>query len=591
MLGFVETPSLPADDPNPSARAEGLARCRTEYEFDYATLSGIPVAKHVPRRDNFSASYIVKTVEGSMQMLENEAAIDLVKWTAIVGLDLARLVIAQVRKPKKRGFSHLVQVVDGLLGEGVSGARPDSTHDYARMFSVIQEPAIAKVFREDRMFAWQRLAGANPMVIQQVKERLPDNFPVSEEHYRRAGLAGTLAQALAEGRLFVADYAIMDGLPTGTFKGIQKHLSAPLALFCSSVPTPENPGGFLPVAVQCTQTPGPASPIFTPADGSRWMMAKNTVKVADFQYHEMVFHLGRTHLIVERFLLSTRRQLAARHPLRVLLEPHFQFTLAINDHAFHSLAAPGGPIELLMAGTLASSLEITHRATREYVFHEAAMPRALELRGVADAEHLPLFPYRDDARLIWKAIDAFVRGYVRLYYATDADVVGDVELQAWARELVAEDGARLVGLLSIDSIANLAATLTQVIFTASAQHSAVNFAQFPFFGVVPNLPAAAYAPPPDATTPNEEASYLAMLPPLDAGLAQMNLSFQLSWMHYNRLGHYPSRHFADGRVAPLVTAFQDALATAESAITNRNAARLFPYPFLLPSMIPASINI
>jgi arachidonate 15-lipoxygenase len=347
----------------------------------------------------------------------------------------------------------------------------------------------------------------------------------------------------------------------------------------------------LPVAVQCTQTPGPGSPIFTPGDGHRWMMAKTAVKVADFQYHEMVFHLGRTHLVVERFLLATRRQMSSRHPLRILLEPHFEFTLAINDHAFHSLAAPGGPIELLMAGTLASSLEITHRAMREYVFHEAAMPRALEIRGVDDPATLPVYPYREDGHLIWRAIADFVNGYVRLYYATDADVVMDVEVQAWARELSAEDGARLVGLLDMDSIGTLVATLTQVIFTASAQHSAVNFAQFPFFGVIPNLPAAAYSPPPDATTPDDEASYLAMLPPLDAGLAQMNLSFQLSWMHYNRLGKYPARHFTDGRVAALLTTFDDALATAETTITNRNASRLFPYPFLLPSMIPASINI
>ena len=41
-----------------------------------------------------------------------------------------------------------------------------------------------------------------------------------------------------------------------------------------------------------------------------------------------VSHLGRTHLFIEPFVIATERQLGENHPLRLLLRPHFEGTLA-----------------------------------------------------------------------------------------------------------------------------------------------------------------------------------------------------------------------------------------------------------------------
>ena len=49
-------------------------------------------------------------------------------------------------------------------------------------------------------------------------------------------------------------------------------------------------------------------------------------------------------------------------------------------------------------------------------------------------------------------------------------------------------------------------------------------------------------------------------------------------------------HFADARVGEPLGAFQRALSQAEATIEDRNTART-PYTFLLPSRVPASINI
>ena len=37
-------------------------------------------------------------------------------------------------------------------------------------------------------------------------------------------------------------------------------------------------------------------------------------------------------------------------------------------------------------------------------------------------DELPDYPYRDDALLIWNAIDQWVGEYIAVYYAGDADV-------------------------------------------------------------------------------------------------------------------------------------------------------------------------
>ncbi|NXV55999.1 LOXE3 isomerase, partial [Molothrus ater] len=84
------------------------------------------------------------------------------------------------------------------------------------------------------------------------------------------------------GRLFLADYALLEGLPTGTIGGRPQFVAAPLCLLWLS---PH--GRLLPVAIQLSQRPGPGSPIFVPG-GSGWALAKLWVRGAHFVLHEMV---------------------------------------------------------------------------------------------------------------------------------------------------------------------------------------------------------------------------------------------------------------------------------------------------------------
>ena len=49
-----------------------------------------------------------------------------------------------------------------------------------------------------------------------------------------------------------------------------------------------------------------------------------------FSIHEVVSHLGNTHLVLEGAIVALHRQLPKAHPVYVLLEPHVEGTAIIN---------------------------------------------------------------------------------------------------------------------------------------------------------------------------------------------------------------------------------------------------------------------
>ncbi|NXI22890.1 LOXE3 isomerase, partial [Sterrhoptilus dennistouni] len=96
------------------------------------------------------------------------------------------------------------------------------------------------------------------------------------------GVSHILGSPPQVGHIFLADYALLGGLPTGTIGGRPQFVAAPLCLLWL------NPrGDLLPVAIQLSQCPGPESPIFLP-DTRGWTLAKLWVRASHFVLHEMV---------------------------------------------------------------------------------------------------------------------------------------------------------------------------------------------------------------------------------------------------------------------------------------------------------------
>jgi arachidonate 15-lipoxygenase len=484
----------------------------------------------------------------------------------------------------------LFQRIAELLGEqvGVYGRARDLS-EYDHQFRTLPLPWPAGVLQSDEVFAQLRVAGANPGVLRRAAADDLQSFALDDATLRRVtgDPEATIAGALAGGALYVADYEALQALAPGE----GKYVFAPKALFF--VPASGH-RALRPVAVQTARAAG--SPVFFPGDGKAWEIAKIVVNMADANHHEIVNHLGLTHLLIEPFVLATYRQLDPEHPLHALLSPHFAGTLLINYGAQITLGVAGGPMDRLLSGTIDSSRALWASAVRGTRYNASFFPETLAARGVADADALPDYPYRDDALSLWEAIHAWVEDYVSVYYAGDGDVEADFELQAWVRELAAEGGIQDIGEgapgapARIATRAYLATLTTQVIFTASVGHATVHFPHAPILSFAPAMPFAAYAPFP-APPGQPETDVLDVLPPLHQSLFQQAVGYGVGPIQYTVLGQYGGQ-LAVTQVEDALLAFQRRLQAIERRINaaNRRGTRT-PYTTLLPSAIPQSINI
>jgi arachidonate 15-lipoxygenase len=485
-------------------------------------------------------------------------------------------------------------LLDGLKEKAPTG-KANSLDDYRKLFASIPLPEIANTFQTDEAFAYMRVAGPNPVMLERLTA--PDGrFPVTEEQYKSVmGASDSLERAMGEGRVYLADYAVMAGALNGTFgtnPQTQKYAYAPLALFAVP-PSDASERALRPVAIQCGQSPADY-PAIAPSTGEdAWQMAKTIVQIADANFHEAVSHFARTHLLIEPFVIVTHRQLPSTHPLLQLLVPHFQGTLAINYAAHQFLVAPKGGVNGLLSSTIDNSRVLIVKGFQTRGFNADMLPRRLRERGVDDPSGLPVYPYRDDGLLVWDAIHDWVAAYLGLFYSSDADVTGDLNLQNWATELVAFDGGRLQdfgdnGNGKIATLAYLVDAVTTIVFTASAQHAAVNFPQNGIMSFAPAMPTAGYEPAQAIAAGTVD--WLNLLPPLDQAQAQLNLLYLLGSVYFTKLGFYDEGHFTDPRVAAPLQAFQQRLQTINDIIDDRNGNRPV-YDYLKPANIPQSINI
>ena len=615
---------------------DSLDVARQEYQYNYTHIPSVAMVDQLPPAERFSRSWYLLLAEQLKVLFVNTLITNrgnrgsssirddvkmfifeaLIKGAIPARISVIARLLQIVPQLLIRGISKDLQEIDDLLfsllrESGVTILRDalnrviallykdqptghaTSLKDYEKLFPVIALPTIANAFQDDEVFAYMRVAGYNPVMIERVTS-LSDRFPVKDEQYQAVmGSDDSLAAAGQEGRLYLADYGILDGAINGTYPHEQKYIYAPLALF--ALPKGSDPARLLrPVAIQCGQTPGSDYPIITPNSGKyAWLFAKTVVQIADANVHEAVTHLARTHLFVGTFVMATHRQLPVSHPLSLLLRPHFEGTLAINDAAQRVLIAPGGGVDRLLSSTIDNSRVLAVRGLQSYGFNSAMLLKQFKQRGVDDPNLLPVYPYRDDALLVWDAIHQWVSDYLNLYYATDEDVQKDAALQAWAAEAQAYDGGRVSdfgedgGIQTRDYLVDAA---TLIIFTASAQHAAVNFPQKDLMGYAAAFPLAGYLPASTLRGEISEQDYLNLLPPLDQAQRQFNLLSLLGSIYYNKLGEYPKEYFTDPQVKPLLQAFQSNLQTVEATINQRNLNRP-AYEYLLPSKIPQSINI
>ncbi|KAG8430635.1 hypothetical protein GDO86_020235 [Hymenochirus boettgeri] len=447
---------------------------------------------------------------------------------------------------------------------------------------------VAELWKKDSFFGYQYLNGVNPVMIK--KCRLPENFPVDHGAVSLLLSPSTsLENEMQNGNIFIADYKILEGIPTNVINGEKQYLAAPLCLLWKS-PDDE----ILPIAIQINQTPGEKNPIFLPSDPEwDWTLAKTWVRNAEFQVHEVITHLLHTHLFAEVFNMATTRNLPMGHPIYKLIIPHLRFTLEINTLARKQLIGPGGLFDQAVATGNGGVPVLLSKAMEILTYSALCLPDDIEDRGL---QSVPNYYYRDDGMKIWKAIQRYVSDIVHYYYESDEAVVNDSELQVWVAEIFQEGflSNKKTGIpSSFATRVEMTKYLTMAIFTCSAQHAAVNSGQFDFFAWMPNGPTTMRKPPPTIKGTATEQSFLETLPAVNTTAIGMGTVALLSTEPLDRrpLGSYHNPYFTEDTPKKFVKQFREKMAEISKHIKLRNETMKLTYSYLDPEFIESSVSI
>ncbi|KAK2892386.1 hypothetical protein Q8A67_012374 [Cirrhinus molitorella] len=455
-----------------------------------------------------------------------------------------------------------------------------------KIFSFSFEIWTEKVMQDwnkDEMFGYQFLNGCNPVMIKKCMQ-LPDKFPVTHEMVKGSLKRGhTLQEELQAGNIYIVDYEILQGVPASRK---DRYLTAPICLLYKN-----ELDQMMPIAIQLSQTPGEMSPIFLPSDNEYdWMLAKMWVKSSDFNLHQLVTHLLKTHLLSEVFEIAVYRQLSAVHPVYKLLMPHVRFTIAINAEARENLISDDGIISKVGSISGAGMETLMQKAMGALTYKSLCFPEDIKARGMED---VPKYYYRDDGMKIWETINCFVSDVVKIYYDSDEAVQKDVEIHGFIKDVVFGLNNSDNFPKSLESREQLIEYLTVVIFTASAQHAAVNFGQFDWYGWIPNGPSTMHKQPPQQKDQVDVKYIMESLPDRRTSSKLLGTVWALTRTEPNErfLGMYPDMYFTEQPVEEAIKTFQHNLEEVKNTIKSRNEELTLAYCYLSPDKIPNSVAI
>jgi len=640
------------------ARAFQLSMAKTTYNYMFSYLEPIPMSADVPKGEKFTLDYEAKVLE-DIALAEVPSDIGkAIKGLERLPKDLFKLVQGLktvMQEFKKDGPTAFLKnaMYDTLSTEdGRNYLQAQSITDYQELFKKLPVPLNLHIETKDWMndidpenicfedwyFSYMQIAGFNTTNLKAVRNTsnrqnktldlttLLRKMPISDKTFQQVigDSSQSLEQAANKGLLYACDYSQFVDIEGSTLHELQRFPVAPIALFYwNNTPPPGYPpeGALQAVAIQLGQThDAESTPIFTPndcnnnndTDGTKWQVAKFIVQNTCAIQHEAVAHLGACHLTVEPAIVATHRTLPEVHPLFVLLKPHFRFTIEINDSALHSLIVPGGVVASVLSTGHDGSADLIVKAYKEWRFDEQFPDRLFKERGLA-SDDIPSFPFREDTLELWQAIQSYVENYLKLYYQgvnieeRNLEVSQDYELQQWVNELVNNKYAAMQGMSGltatndpnqpylIDDFEYLVKVVSLIIYTASAQHAGVNFAQFPLMSYLPSVSGTLYRTPPTQSDKLSKKDFLSWLPPLDVALYQLSFGYLLSGVQYDTLGYYTNNtrqpYFKDSRTDIVLANFQLRLKQIEVEIHKRNKLRPMPYSLQLPSIVPNSISI
>lgn len=473
----------------------------------------------------------------------------------------------------------------------------------SRFFKTLPTPLAAtpELYQKDSSVGLFLLLGPDPTTLELVTNEtmLPASLSAQQRSaLQRSGrLPSIFDEALQDGRVFHVDFSKYAAVASSG-----RFASWPHAIFMS-FPSTDSFGHrtyhLLPVAIALIP-PGQASthPVTVFAKNNddaslrcTWELAKRVFLTAAANYHELGTHLGRCHLVMERYALATYRNLPPWHPVGRLLRPHFKFMVATNNDAVKNLINPGGPVDRNFMAKVDSLLNVTLDAFSSWDLKtHGGIEADLKRRGLLGTDcKLPFWHYKEYGLKIYGVIQTFVRSYLRLWYESGGAAYGaDVALQNWRHAL--RDDYRAGALMEPSaSFEDLVTACTNMIWTCGPQHSAVNYSQYDFLADAKTLPFGI----------QQEPRAKAFEPSRKQIGDQAEVISRLSLYRYDQLGVYSTAPFlteygdlGDPRWKSVVTMFQNELKRVGDLQSRLPRVRVWDnYNFLFPENITNSISI
>lgn len=590
---MAPVPVLPQDDTDTSARATALADAQQENPWSTTSNYFSPLAFRDTLPPLPNAVWTVKVTDTLLDL-----GVSLVS----SGTELIEAGLSFLFHNEQAEVDHVKSIFSSAFNRKITATQPtDSLEAFNDLFGKITPPQIDafypgtpdKLLESDVALGWMRVAGPNPGYIKLVTS--PDES-LTQSVYENSLYTdgGSLTQAISDKKIFIADYSILQGATPAP--GRPSILGSKVYYVVTDVDElgADGKGILMPVAIAVH-----GAPVLTPSStDQRWQLARMVAQCEDILIHELLAHLGQTHLLMEAVFTGMVRYLAPTHPIHILLTPHLEGTFLINWLAVETLVAdsPIGVLKKVFWPAITETQDLAVALMKDANFTDLMLPNRLAANGVTPSNP-PFYPYRDWATKQWDAIAAWAESYLELYYKSDDDVTNDPELQKWAVET--RDFCSIGGFGSgsgstpVTTRSELTLLVTMCIFQASVEHAAVNFPQRTV-EMASTVYQGAFTKPLDFSQPLTGTEWISWMPKIENVFLLQSTLYLLGSVYYTTLGEYDSgssKYFEDPNVQPLLADFQAALKNVNTEMANPQAPLGLKYDTLRYENIPQSINI
>jgi len=201
-----------------------------------------------------------------------------------------------------------------------------------------------------------------------------------------------------------------------------------------------------------------------------WQAAKKLALCAATTHVSLVRHFNWVHLAAGGpFAIATRNCLPANHPLRRLLWPHMFGTQYSNQLVTKGQMVPGGDFETIFSFTQSGMCKLFEESYEQYDITVLDPERDAERRGIKDAGFET--PALANRKAHFDVMHNHARNYLKLYYASYAELGADKAVAAWAgalHEMVPNGVRALLG--SNVTLEGLARLIAGLIYLATVEH-------------------------------------------------------------------------------------------------------------------------